>query len=246
MLGKVLIVFAFMVFAESANIPSYIHTCKRSDPKVSKCVMEAVESLRPKLRSGIPELDVPSMEPLRISNIKVTRDLGASHFNLELNNVDVFGTSDFHLSNLKLDVPNHTYKISISFPRIQLIGDYVVDAQLLAFPVKGDGRFNANATKCEAIGILKGDIIETGGEQRMHFTDLTINLTIGDYNLHLDNLFANDQVLTDGINNMLNQNKKDLLQLANPYIQTKASEYLLDVANKIVKNFSYEEVFPEN
>lgn len=48
---------------------SYITLCKRDQNTIDKCAKEAVEKLRPKLIEGIPELDVPSIEPFYIPEV---------------------------------------------------------------------------------------------------------------------------------------------------------------------------------
>lgn len=53
--------------------------------------------------------------------------------------------------------------------------------------------------------------------------------------------------LADAANNVLNdsENRAEFVKLATPYIEEKASEVLLEIAQKIVENFTYDEIFPE-
>lgn len=53
--------------------------------------------------------------------------------------------------------------------------------------------------------------------------------------------------LADAANNVLNdpENRAEFVKLATPHIEEKASEVLLEIAQKIVENFTYDEVFPE-
>lgn len=79
----------------------YIHICKRNDPQVSKCIRESIEVLRPRLVKGIPEINVPGMEPLHISDIVIANGDGPSHFRAILKHVKVYGASDFKITKLK-------------------------------------------------------------------------------------------------------------------------------------------------
>lgn len=79
----------------------YIHVCKRTDPQVSKCIRESIEVLRPRLVKGIPEINVPGMEPLHISDIVIANGDGPSSFRAILKNVKVYGASDFKINKLK-------------------------------------------------------------------------------------------------------------------------------------------------
>lgn len=80
---------------------SYIHICKRNDPHVSKCIRESIEVLRPRLAHGIPELNVPGVEPLYISEIVIANGNDAGNFKALLKNVNVYGASEFQITKLK-------------------------------------------------------------------------------------------------------------------------------------------------
>lgn len=75
--------------------------CKRTDADVAKCVRTAIEKLRPKLKTGIPELNVPAIEPLNIPEIVISRGNTPSGVRASLNDVNVFGIGDFQINSLK-------------------------------------------------------------------------------------------------------------------------------------------------
>lgn len=245
-IGVAIVICAlFVATANSGEIPSYIHVCKRTDPAVSKCIRESVEFIRPRLRNGIEELNVPALEPLRIADIVISRGDDGSGYRAILKDIDVFGVSDFQIKKLKLDVSNSVYRIGLVVPLLRLVGVYDINARVLVVPIKGEGKFYANATNCIVNGVLRADITNENGQKRMHFTGLDLKLQIGDYNLRLDNLFNGDAVLSQGVNNILNENKKEFIEAATPFIERKVSEIILDIANNVVKNFEYDQVFPE-
>lgn len=79
----------------------YIHVCKRNDPHVSKCIRESIEVVRPRLAKGIPEIQVPGLEPLYIPDVVIANGNGASNFKAILKNINVYGASDFKITKLK-------------------------------------------------------------------------------------------------------------------------------------------------
>lgn len=92
LLNKILFFFFYLA--------SYIHVCKRSDPKVEQCVINSVEDIRPTLKKGIPELDVPAIEPLLIPEVGVPGRDGGSAVAYG-RNIKVHGASDFKVDSLK-------------------------------------------------------------------------------------------------------------------------------------------------
>ncbi|RZC39113.1 takeout, partial [Asbolus verrucosus] len=224
----------------------YIHICKRSDPHVSKCVRDSVEVLRPRLKSGIPEIDVPSLEPLHLDEITIFRGEPSSNLKAFLKNVEVHGAGDFQITKLKLNVDKNTYRVGVKFPKLVLDGEYDIDARLLVVPIKGTGKFAANITDVEGQGVLTAQVVPRNGHREIDFTSFDFAIKIGDYNIHLDNLFNGDEILSRAAIEVLHDNKQELIQAALPFIQSKTSEILLEAANRITDDLDYDKVFPEN
>ncbi|KAK4879329.1 hypothetical protein RN001_007475 [Aquatica leii] len=244
MFSTVFIVLTFTILScLSANIPNYIHICKRSDPDVAKCIMNSIEVIRPRLKKGITELGVPALEPLRIHDLDIGR--GSPNFKADLTNIDVFGSSDFQIHKLKVNVPTLTFRVQVTLPLLRLSGHYDVNARILVVPFKGQGKFHANATQCTGTAVLKGSLNEQNGVKRLHFTKLDLKLQIGDYNIKLESGANSDPIIIQAANDVFNQNRKDFIEIAAPFIETRVSEMILEIANDIVKNFEYDEVFPE-
>ncbi|XP_044266494.1 protein takeout-like [Tribolium madens] len=227
------------------EIPDYIHVCKRSDPHVAKCIRESVEVLRPRLKQGIPELDVPSLEPLHINEITIFRGDPPSNLKAFLRNVKVHGASDFQITKLKVNVDKNTYRVGVKFRKMTFDGDYDIDARVLVVPIKGTGKFSADISDVDGQGVLKAEIIEKNGHREIKFTSFDFAIKIADYNIHLDNLFNGDEVLSRAAMDVIHDNKAEFIQAALPFIQRKTAEILLDAANKITEDLDYDQVFPE-
>lgn len=49
----------------------FLKVCKKSDPKINECVYNSVNNLKPYLVTGIPSLDIPSLEPIDLGDLIV-------------------------------------------------------------------------------------------------------------------------------------------------------------------------------
>lgn len=67
----------------------YIKVCSRNDPEINKCITNSIEQLRDKLTAGIPELDVPSIEPLLLDNLQLSRGPNSASLNANFTNIQV-------------------------------------------------------------------------------------------------------------------------------------------------------------
>ncbi|KAK9888490.1 hypothetical protein WA026_000741 [Henosepilachna vigintioctopunctata] len=232
----ILSVFSLCVLVNSGNIPDYIKVCKRSDPQLTQCVMDSIEHLRPQLKKGIPEINVPGLEPLFIKEVTIVRGQN-NNFRAALKDVNVYGASNFKINKLKLNVPRLTFRVDITIPTLYMEGIYDIDAKILVVPIKAD---------CGGQGILKGELItDDKGVRHLKFTTFTFAISIGDYSIQLDNLFNGDPTLSQAVNDVLHQNKKELIGAAIPFINRKAAEILLEMANGITYSVNYDEIFPE-
>lgn len=83
-------------------VADYIHICKRNDPQLSQCIINSINALLPRLKVGIPELNVPAVEPLLLpgSPLLDTKS-GATHLKVNLTNLEVTGGSEFVILELK-------------------------------------------------------------------------------------------------------------------------------------------------
>ncbi|KAG8282426.1 hypothetical protein J6590_036392 [Homalodisca vitripennis] len=222
---------------------SYIQICKRNDPHLEDCILDSVEKLRPKLKTGIPELDVPGLEPLVLPVVDVSRGTGVR---ARGTNVTVRGASNFKVTNLKADLNNTKFYIGIKIPFLTFDAQYEVNARILVVPVKGKGPIKANATDVEGNAVLKGRKISRDGDTYVDFTELKLDLDISNYNVHLDNLFNGNKELGDAVNLALNDNKREFMEALRPVVERIVSDVLLDIAKKVTKNFTYDELFPLN
>lgn len=79
-----------------------IHICKANDPALSKCMVQSVENMRSYLAVGIPEMDVPSIEPTDIGDLIVSqRTRARSGLHLSANNIKIYNSSQYNVQNMK-------------------------------------------------------------------------------------------------------------------------------------------------
>lgn len=64
--------------------------------------MQSIETLRPSLVNGMPELDIPSIEPMDIGNLLVSESTRArGGLQISAKNIRAFGASTFKIKNLQ-------------------------------------------------------------------------------------------------------------------------------------------------
>lgn len=81
----------------------YLHICRKSDPKLNDCIKTSIDILRPFLVKGIPELDIPSIDPIDIGDLLVSENTRSNSNGIQITAKDIksYGSSEFIIKSLE-------------------------------------------------------------------------------------------------------------------------------------------------
>lgn len=176
-------------------IPEYIHICQRDDPQAHICINNSIENLRMKLAEGIPELDVPAIEPLVIPTIRLKRGTQAAQIDANMSGISVYGCSAFRIDELKTDLVNNQFDFKLTLPRLKFGGKYSMNMNVLFLRVNGKGDLLGNFTDYKPTVMMKGFKVQRDGQTYLKMDKMTIKIKIGTAQIRLTNLFNGDPVL---------------------------------------------------
>ncbi|XP_063547473.1 uncharacterized protein LOC134754925 isoform X2 [Cydia strobilella] len=226
------------------DLPDYIEVCKRDQSTINSCVRKSIERLRPKLAEGIPEFEVPPIEPFYIPELII--DSGnLIQFHAVGKDVQVSGAGNFSIKNVHVDLESLRISARVRFPRLHFVGRYVLDARLLVLPLHGAGTIVADAIKCETEIVLHSQLVEREGVEYVQFSALDVRLDVRDYRVRLDGLFDGNKALGDAANEAINQSREEILRATKPYAERTVSKLFLDTANKIANIFPFDQLIPQ-
>nr|CAH7741263.1 unnamed protein product [Callosobruchus chinensis] len=228
----------------AAALPSYIKVCKKNDPKIAECITNSVNELRPKLVEGIPELDVPSMEPLPLDTIKLRSGPSQAKIDANITNLKVWGPSTFEVLEMKAKHSKNRFVFRINVPKIEFKGDYDMDMNVLILKYKGEGPLLGNLTNLGADVLMKGKIEKINGQNHLQFSKMLIHITIEKAYFHLGDLFSRDPNLGRAMNEVVNDNSEIFLNEIRPALEISLADRFSEIANSILKRFTYDELFP--
>ncbi|XP_011498701.1 PREDICTED: uncharacterized protein LOC105362873 [Ceratosolen solmsi marchali] len=225
-----------------AEVPSFIRVCGRQNPQLDKCIQESIMRLMPKLKEGIPNLDVPSLEPLFVDSIAIAN---INDFQALATNVKLGGLSSFHIKHMHVDLKDQRIDVEIIFPKISMDSDYNVKAKIIV-PINEKGPIKCTTNDVNAKVSIKFQITERRGQRLIYFPSMTTKLMITDY---IADFESNDggktNPVTEAINSILVSSKEEIITSMTPNLEKAISEKVLNVANRICKHFTYDELFPD-
>jgi hypothetical protein len=241
--------------ARTSRLAKYTTLCRLSDEKLNQCMNSAMMDILKHAKTGIPELNIPSIEPFLIQEIdlKVFQGLGNSLFGGSIQRSDkykafarnliVHHSSEFVLNELKTDMDKKKFQIDLTFPKLRIEGEYDVNLVLFNIPIKSTGPVYINATDISVKADLTGKTIKKKGEKYLQFDTVDIKVNFKDYSILIENLFKKDQNLNRALNDMIKSQKEELRKLTLPMIEELAGKMIINMSNQILSGMSLDEIF---
>ncbi|XP_071440526.1 circadian clock-controlled protein daywake-like [Hetaerina americana] len=140
---------------------------------------------------GLPDLDIPCMEPLKISSIVINQGAGVAKIKAEFKNLEVYGLSNYTTTYARSDPENYRFTLGLKFRELKISGDYDISGNLLLIPISGHGTFWSllNGVTADSYNLL--EVKDKG----LRLTKTQTDFDIGRMRVRLDNLFDGDKLL---------------------------------------------------
>ncbi|KAJ9599799.1 hypothetical protein L9F63_026353, partial [Diploptera punctata] len=174
-----------------AKLPNYIDPCVRNSPEFEECLLNRTMMVMPHIGEGVPELNVPRVEPLIVHMLHLEQGSSGVKLKMSLRDLNIRGLSMYLFRKFKLDLSSMPHATALIWlPRIMLDADYEVDGKLLLVPLKGKGHMYANASSLTvdlSVGLQRRQV---DGKTYLHPLSTNIKLKFGgDSDPHLGNIF---------------------------------------------------------
>ncbi|XP_045471922.1 uncharacterized protein LOC123678764 [Harmonia axyridis] len=211
------------------DLPSYFPRCFRNDPKLNECLLKATETVKPFLIKGVPELNVPTIEPLVIPQIELEQGSQALNFKASLRNVTVHGLSSYKLDRFDFDVPNLQFFCGGHVEKLELEGKYKVTGKILIAPIQGEGVFTATVGKTRMDVYQKVKEVTKKGQIYIAPVHTNSSITVGNPKAKLDGLFNNNEELNKATNQVISDNIDVLFEDLKPVLEKVITDYLENI-----------------
>ncbi|KAF7282494.1 hypothetical protein GWI33_002598 [Rhynchophorus ferrugineus] len=228
------------VYGES-ELPDFLRVCKRNEPNLSSCIVDSIENLRPYLITGVPEYNIPSIEPLIMENLLADE---TPNLKITVTNASAWGCSDFIIKNLSASSSFHEVNVDIDIPKLRIRSHYGVNGKILVLPIKGSGDLEANISDIRANAKFKTELYEKDGTTYLRHKHIKLKVLTGNGNVRLEDIVNGDTVLLKLINDIINKNLEPFLEQLMPLIERALEKVFLRIANGIIDTFTYDQLFP--
>lgn len=241
----IVILLAVATIDATRQIPEFLHICHihKNTSHFEQCVSQSIEYLKPYLKVGVPEYNIPSLEPLELKKLSLSL---TETLKIQANDLLVHGASDFTVSNVKAIFKDNIYlTVNVLLPRIQIETKYEINGKVLFLTLYGSGPLYGNFTDCIGACKIKAEkYVDKDGVEKGRITDFKMKITIGKGEVRLENLFDGEKTLGDIINTTFNNNFDMFMKEILPYLEKALSDAFLITAGNIVEQFPLSQLFP--
>lgn len=142
---------------------------------------------------------------------------------------------------MNLNEPDFDFIIHL--PRLEYKGKYDLKVRVL-FDLAGKGDIYGVLEDYRARVKLRGKKYQKNGQTFVHFEKIQMKIQIGKSRIELKNLFDNQPTLSAIGNGFINENSSFFVTEIIPSLEKNLSEIFTRAANEIVKEASFDEMFP--
>ncbi|KAF7387178.1 hypothetical protein HZH68_012855 [Vespula germanica] len=236
------ITYLFVIVAGQVKLPADVKTCKRGTDDYSSCLRLAIQESWPIFVKGIPELDVPTLDPFY--NEYGVYEFGSNevHGKIEGSNIYFYGMNNIKFLAVRPEYTDDQFKLEIDWalPKCFLEGEYNIDANLVNFKLGGKGYFNVSLEDVKVTWEINGPV----KDDRWVIEHFIPNAQVGKLKFWCSDLFNGNEQLTKSAIGFVNEFWPTIYRGMFPYIKKVWDELFTDYVNRIFSKLSFNEVFP--
>merc|ERR1712168_1371624 len=179
--GMILLLSSLLIKgALAANPAEDLQNCLQTNNVLDDCLKEIVVNMGSKYKAGVPELNLPALDPLVMPGIEL--NLGNSKVKFE--DIVANGLSRFTVNSVKFDKASNSIKLSMVFDQMQSTGKYTVTVLGTS-----SGPYNNTYSRIAVDSVAK--LVKKGNTVEVENIDMKI--AVGQIKVQLKCLFPKDE-----------------------------------------------------
>lgn len=133
--------------------------------------------------------------------------------------------------------------MKLAFPRLELVGPYIMDGRVLILPVQGKGESNLTLLDSDTTISFTGKPVTKNGKVYMQTDNLKFSLSPGKMIVQFGNMFNGDPVLGPSTNQFLNENWQDIYKELRTSVESAFGKVIETLINNVFAGLQYKNAF---
>jgi len=227
--------------SEINRIKADLKDCASNNNKnLNDCLLNLASEIKPYLKTGVPELNIPQADPLSIERLSFDLKNGLVNVNVVFTDNKISGLSEHELIYIEADKEAKTIGTKMFLPASKAVGKYVIDGKVAVLELEPEApaAYTTKFTNTTVEGVAKLAIQNIGGVERLVIDGKPdIKITLGGLNIKFENLFGGKApALAKTVDKFLNQNTDKFIDEFQGAITDSVSGFLKSFYNSAVAN----------
>uniref|UniRef100_A0A1B6IKY9 Protein takeout n=2 Tax=Homalodisca liturata TaxID=320908 RepID=A0A1B6IKY9_9HEMI len=219
--------------------------CGRNDPDFSQCVVNRMNDLRPTLKKGLPHLKIGSLDPMLVPMIRLKQGNGPVSIDLISTDQIFRGMINYEITSANIDLQNYKMEFTVTLPWLYVEGESKIEGRILVLPIRGSGHSWSNYTSVSGKAVLMGHPARKDDKEFFNLDKVKFDIFVKKATMHMNNLFNGNQQLGEAVNTLMKENWEVVFQEMKPVVDQTVEALIKDIASKVFKRYSLDEMFPK-
>ncbi|XP_026826274.1 circadian clock-controlled protein [Ooceraea biroi] len=231
---------AFVLAAADLELP--VQTCKHDAPDYSSCLRLAMQEAWPNIIPGIPELDLPRLDPYFTKEQRNVYASGDIHADTTVTDVNTYGLAKTRFLAVRPEYSDDFLKleIDVEIPKMLIEGNFKAEGGMGAFKLGGEGFFNISLEDIKGTWAIEGHV----ANDRWTIEHFLISPEIGKMQIWFSDLFNGNEELNKTALKFVNEYWPSLYRSVLPFMAEMWDAELTQISNRIFSKVSFSKTFP--
>ncbi|KAL9893080.1 circadian clock-controlled protein daywake-like [Glossina fuscipes fuscipes] len=227
-----------------AILPSNIPKCKISD---NACVAASINEVFRLYPKGSPAFGLDDISRITVPEMVLGDGNGqpsSAQLTVKFENLIFTGVEKSVCLNVSGFEPETTrVEVNLIIPLLKIKADYAVNGKILLFTLKGKGKSEIHLKDVDIKLTVDVDFEKRENQTFVIIKDMIVSFEPKNFYIHLDNLFDGNKELTDSVNDVINENWRDIFHSLQDAISQAYYDALKPLLKKIFKVLPYDEFY---
>ncbi|XP_018347676.1 PREDICTED: uncharacterized protein LOC108751772 [Trachymyrmex septentrionalis] len=215
--------------------------CKQDSVDYSACLKQAFKEAFPRFVKGLPEFDLPPVDPLFYEYGKVVFNSGDIHAEVALTNTIITGLAKIQVNDIRPHFLDDVFHLEVDAlaPKLILKGVVKMNGTLGIFRIASEGPFNLTANDVDGTWDMVGHVVN----DTWIIEHVRVLPSVRKLKLYFD-LFQDNKEINDIVISFANEFWPPLYRVMLPITSEAWDPWLTGMVNKLFSKVSFSKVFP--
>ncbi|KAF5269303.1 hypothetical protein FQR65_LT02604 [Abscondita terminalis] len=226
------------------DLPDFFPKCCMNDPLINDCLLNAAMKVKPFIKDGVNELEIPSLFRVITPNFIIHHKTENAHFVNTLKNFTFYGMDDYQIEDLKFEPRKISLQGKFMFKELFQHAYYKIkEGTILEVPITGDGIFGGIIGPLNVTFTLRGSLEEKNQVEYAKVDECIIVIDIKQYDIGFQGL-TYENGAWGNTNKLFRENTKLVGQTLTPAFQEMFQIFVTDYLKWFLNEIPYNKLFP--